>query len=119
MGWTYSESFTKDNVLSDILSNSSKVIDYYVDEAFDECEDTKFVVYALKEFNLNGRSYKSIDVIIVREEFDPYKKRSEIGYKELNESEFPYYFNCPQNLIDMADPPVNDYAKRWRDAVSD
>jgi hypothetical protein len=43
--------------------------------------------------------------------------RGDYGYKDMDESMGPCYYDCPLDLIDMAGPPPNEYAATWREAV--
>ena len=38
------------------------------------------------------------------------------GYKEVVETMGPVRATCPDSLLDMADEPRNEYARRWREA---
>jgi len=37
-----------------------------------------------------------------------------IGYKDMEESEGPYYYNCPERILKLLTPTSNEYALRWR-----
>ena len=39
------------------------------------------------------------------------------GYKAIDESMGPCYWDCPVSLIQQADPPTTDYATKWRNDV--
>ena len=39
------------------------------------------------------------------------------GYKEMDESVGPYYYDCPLSYLDLATEPVNDSARIWREKV--
>lgn len=39
------------------------------------------------------------------------------GYKEMDESVGPYYYDCPLSYLDLASEPVNDSARIWREKV--
>lgn len=39
------------------------------------------------------------------------------GYKDLDETAAPYYYNCPLSYLDLVDEPYNENAAEWRDAV--
>lgn len=39
------------------------------------------------------------------------------GYKCLDESVGPYYFDCPLSFIRMASEPINDTSRQWRSTV--
>ena len=38
------------------------------------------------------------------------------SYKDMDESEDPYFYNCPKRIMDIIErsKPVNDISKRWR-----
>lgn len=36
------------------------------------------------------------------------------GYKDMDETMGPYYFNCPAKILDLLTPIDNDYANTWR-----
>ena len=39
------------------------------------------------------------------------------GYKAIDESMGPCYWDCPVSLIQQADPPTTEYATNWRNQV--
>lgn len=39
------------------------------------------------------------------------------GYKAIDESMGPCYWDCPVSLIQQADPPTTEYATDWRNDV--
>ena len=41
------------------------------------------------------------------------------SYKDMDESEDPYYYNCPRRIMDIIErsQPINEYAKKWRAKV--
>ena len=39
------------------------------------------------------------------------------GYKAIDESMGPCYWDCPVSLIQQADPPTTEYATKWRNEV--
>lgn len=45
------------------------------------------------------------------------KSRDGWGYKDMDESMGPYYYNCPLGYLNMVDEPHNDNAHEWREAV--
>ncbi len=38
------------------------------------------------------------------------------AYKDLTETAGPCYYDCPAAILALLDPPINDYAARWREA---
>lgn len=49
------------------------------------------------------------------------QSRKEHGYKPMDESMHPYYYNCPAKFLDLAQPMLcdNRYALEWRQKVRD
>ena len=45
-----------------------------------------------------------------RSDFDDYN----FGYKEMDESVGPYYYNCPASILDLLTETKNEYAIEWR-----
>lgn len=39
------------------------------------------------------------------------------GYKDMDESSGPYMVDCPVRLLDLCDPPPNEWAREWREKV--
>ena len=41
------------------------------------------------------------------------------SYKDMDESENPYLYNCPKRIMDIIErsKPINEYAKKWRAKV--
>ncbi len=39
------------------------------------------------------------------------------GYKPMDETMGPYYYDCPVSYIDKASAPLNESSKRWREEV--
>ena len=35
--------------------------------------------------------------------------------KVLHEGTGPFYYRCPRSILELLDPPPNDYAKDWRE----
>jgi len=40
--------------------------------------------------------------------------KTEIGYKDMDESMYPYYFDCPKKILDMLTPTECDNSNKWR-----
>jgi hypothetical protein len=38
-----------------------------------------------------------------------------IMYKDMDESVHPYYYDCPNRILNILTEPFNDYAQQWRD----
>lgn len=37
------------------------------------------------------------------------------GYKDMDETMLPYYFNCPEKILNMLTPTTNEQSMKWRD----
>lgn len=42
---------------------------------------------------------------------DPYYN---FAYKDMTETMYPYYFDCPKSILDLLTPTDNETANRWR-----
>jgi len=42
------------------------------------------------------------------------KDQYNFGYKEMDESMHPYYFDCPAEILDLLTDPINESALEWR-----
>ena len=40
------------------------------------------------------------------------------GYKDVDESMGPYYYDCPAKVLKVADDATSKYAKEWREGVA-
>lgn len=69
-------------------------------------------VWQLVRHEPTGRKFITLDLIAKQ-------KDAGWGYKGLSEDMGPYYYDCPLSLLDAADPPINDTAATWRQAVRD
>lgn len=48
--------------------------------------------------------------LVVLTDFDG----SLFGYKGISEESYPYYFNCPLNILELLSPTDNENAIEWR-----
>jgi hypothetical protein len=39
------------------------------------------------------------------------------GYKDMDETMGPYYYDCPAAWLDMCTAPLNEYSRAWRETV--
>lgn len=71
------------------------------------------VLYALHEtVKGDGTSNKWIGVYLLQRDGS-----GDWGYKDMDESMHPYYYNCPVSYLDEADEPTTDGAREWRAEV--
>jgi len=112
MGWLYSNGTRKDNIrrITDVQYTASGEV------------HSKTLRYCLRGNNLwaltelcvgpeAGQKY--ITLYLLRK--DHYGEGW--GYKSIDESCGPCYYNCPKSYIKEASEPINQYAAEWREAV--
>lgn len=39
----------------------------------------------------------------------------DLGYKDMDEAEGPYHYNCPERILRLLTPTDNEHARRWRE----
>ena len=37
------------------------------------------------------------------------------GYKDMDETVNPFYYDCPKSILELLTEPYNDYAREWRE----
>jgi len=60
---------------------------------------------------LKGENGKSFIVLFLLQSVN-----NSVGYKDMDETAYPFYYNCPKRILDKADPPQTDSAAKWRAA---
>lgn len=46
------------------------------------------------------------------------KSEGKYGFKGLDETANPYYYNCPLSFLELANnPPPSEYSRKWREGV--
>ena len=107
MGWLFSH-FTKKDLLEDILEDRSE--GERVNRILKHSLRGQ-TLYTLHETGLEGDTTKWIGV------FRLAKQDGLWGYKDMDESMGPIYYDCPLYMLKEADPPANEYARQWREEV--
>ena len=46
-------------------------------------------------------------------------KKDEFFWTVYSEGEGPFFYDCPLELLDLTDPPRNEYSAEWREKVRD
>lgn len=41
-------------------------------------------------------------------------KNGDFGYKAMDETVHPYYYNCPERIFKLLSPTTSEYANQWR-----
>lgn len=114
MGWTFPYGATRRQVIEELTPAERS----YGENAGGGCFRTLRhcckgnVLYALHEsVKGDGSSLKWIGIYLLQ------RSDGSWGYKDMDESMHPYYYNCPVSYLDAADEPTSDSAKAWRDEV--
>lgn len=111
MGWFFPYGATRSDIISELtpkerLSEDGKTVFRTLRHC---CKGN--VLYALHESGPVQDTRKWIGVAIMQ------KSEGSWGYKNMDESMGPCYYNCPVSYLDAADEPVNEYAANWRREV--
>jgi hypothetical protein len=104
MGWTFTNK-----------SSSVKVADFFKAE----WKDTIF--HAVKVINMqevymacsNKREPDTIFAVVCLLNYQP-KEYMNFGYKDMDESMHPYYYNCPESILKLLSPTDKQNAIAWR-----
>ena len=107
MGWYFTHGAERRDVIEELTEDTSK--DGRVFRTLRKCFRGN-TMYALHEGGPADGPKKWIGVYLLQ--------RSDIGwgYKPMDETMGPNYYDCPVSYLDAADEPANDYAKEWREA---
>lgn len=102
MGWLFTGQSLQE--LTQELTQDS--LGFHLVKGAAECE-----LYSVVRVKRGDRVIKAMMVFLLEPDSRGW------GYKTMDESMGPYYFNCPRKLLDMLDPPVNELAATWRARV--
>jgi hypothetical protein len=113
---TYYGYNTKQNMIDNLIQGSN-----LVNDKGDIVGRRKIIAHSLRGNNLwcvNEHTYTdgrpTISYIMLYR-LSCYK--GEWGYKPMDESMGPYYYDCPKKFLKMAGPPMNEWSKDWREKV--
>lgn len=108
MGWYYSHDASRRDIIDELTPD--RVTDGKVFRTLRKCFRGN-TMYALHESGPEGETKKWIGVYLLQ--------RSDIGwgYKPMDETMHPYYFDCPVSYLDAADEPASEDARKWREEV--
>ena len=111
MGWYYTNDGSRADVIAELTEDNSKEGKVY--RTLRKCFRGN-VMYALHETGPIGETKKWIGVYLLQKGTRDYPGW---GYKPMDETMEPYYYDCPVSYLDAADEPMGDGAKRWREVV--
>lgn len=112
MGWTFVHRSTRASIIAEVLSSSfHETVDHVIHGN---------VIYAIKrvqdrdDIPAERRGQQYIAVILISGRGDP---GYQYGYKLLDETMGPCYYDCPLRFLDSVPCPDSTYAVEWRAAV--
>jgi len=111
MGWTFPFNASRSDVVED-LTRDQKTANGGVFRTLRKCFRGN-TMYALHESGPEGETRKWIAVYLLQRD----ASSGDWGYKDMDESMHPYYFDCPVSYLDEADEPTSDGAREWRAEV--
>lgn len=109
MGWTFPYGASRSDVI-DELTREQKTANGGIFRTLRKCFKGN-TMYALHETGPEGETRKWIGVYLLQ------RSGGDWGYKDMDESMGPIYYDCPVSYLDQADEPSNEYAKQWRAEV--
>lgn len=111
MGWSYSHKPKGQTVRSFLEERFNCVNDTGSWKILD-CKSSIHEAYLALEVIHTGKERRVIGVVCLL----GYDKKSDynFGFKEMDESMGPYYFNCPASILDKLTPTDNDQSLKWR-----
>jgi len=108
MGWTYPHDASRRDVIDELTRDQST--EGKVFRTLRKCFRGN-TMYALHESGPVGETKKWLAVYLLQ------RSQGSWGYKDMDESMMPYYFDCPVSYLDAADEPVGESASEWRAEV--
>ena len=111
MGWWYQDTQPKD--LKEFFSTQfgtgerNGVFREIVDLALVNMREV-YMAYRIKDIEKNED--KVIGIVILVD----YARDGHFGYKDMDESMGPNYYNCPKRILDLLTPTEYEYAQEWR-----
>lgn len=111
MGWLFTLGASRKNIIADLTERQESASAIYETLAHCCVGNNLWVVQA-RTMKATGERIRFIALYLLQRSSDGW------GYKDMDETCGPHYFNCPLKYLDMApEGAVNQYAKDWREAV--
>lgn len=113
MGWTFPYGATRRQVIDELTREQTNAAGGYF-RTLRKCLRGN-TMYALHETGPkpDGSSQKWIGVYLLQRD----ARDGTWGYKDMDESMHPYYYNCPVSYLNEADEATTKGAKEWRAEV--
>ena len=70
-----------------------------------------YLAYEIEKKNNGGQKEVVAIVCLIQYTKDPYYN---FGYKDMDETMWPYYYNCPERILKLLTPTTNENALEWR-----
>ena len=115
MGWLYKTNSTKESLIAERLSTSKFLIGKSLTPEYAKGESIAHsirgnVLWQVRQITYpNGTIARYISCDLLS------KQDNSWGYKDMDESVHPYYYNCPLKFLDMAPEVSADWRKGVRE----
>lgn len=103
MGWTYQSAYGEKNKKT-LMTNE---LEHYGDLKVLKATVKGSVYYAACT---NTQHPGEVWAIVCLVRLD----RGDWGYKDMDETMHPYYYDCPKSILDLLTPTTNENALKWR-----
>lgn len=111
MGWYHTHGASRADILGELTTAERKGEDGAIFRTLRHCCRGNVLFTLHESVTPNGHSTKWIGISLMQRSAEGW------GYKPMDESMGPYYYNCPLTYLDEASEPVNEYAANWREKV--
>ena len=113
MGWTFTEKPRSQSV-REFFEERFNCTNEHGSWKILDCASTFTEAYLAVERTLpSGETYVFAMICLIKRV--PSDPNYNFGYKDMDESMGPCYYNCPKRILDLLTPTDNEYANRWRD----
>lgn len=109
MGWTFIHGITRADLVRDCTASHNLAGGGHLRTLRKSFRGN--TMYSLLERSHEGKTIKFLSVTLFERSGDAW------GYKDMDESSEPFYYDCPLSLLDEADAPETESAAQWRQTV--
>ena len=116
MGWTTIRSYTLDDLIKERTDRTP--------QTFTNSEGKEITHQVLDHSKRGNRLWKLVryvkdgtETVYIALDLLSYSKEHGAGYKDMDESVGPCYYDCPLKFLKKASPPEGEYAIGWREKV--
>lgn len=105
MGWTYTWK-----------EKNTSMREFFANEFADHVEILDFAVVKLRTayVALKNKNTGSVHACVILLDYVKDDYVHNIGFKYMDESVHPYYYECPKRILDLLTPTDYDLANKWR-----